>query len=175
MKKLLLCLFTSCSFSMAVAQSVLPVGSTVPLKVIQTIKDSDKSASVVVSQDVKLNGIVFIKAGTPVTTQLSTTQRKGVGKPGKITLDFISTTATNGEIVNLRGGSIYKEGRNKKGTALGLGIGLGIFCWPCLGCLAIKGGEAEITEGTMTTNVITANEINLLKFRKYSNNVIKKG
>lgn len=31
--------------------------------------------------------------------------------------------------------------------------------WPCLGCLAIKGGEAEIPAGTIVQNMMTNNEV----------------
>lgn len=59
------------------------------------------------------------------------------------------------------GGSISREGNNKKGLAIGLGVGLGVFAWPFLACLAVN----VIPEGTLTTNVLTANEVTI----KYSN------
>lgn len=69
------------------------------------------------------------------------------------------------------GGSISQEGKNKKGLAIGLGVRLGVFAWPFLACLAIKGGETVIPEGTLTTNVLTANEVTI----KYSNCIGKGG
>ena len=59
------------------------------------------------------------------------------------------------------GGSISRDGKNKKGLAIGLGVGLGVFAWPFLACLAVN----VIPEGTLTTNVLTANEVTI----KYSN------
>jgi len=59
------------------------------------------------------------------------------------------------------GGSISREGKNKKGLAIGLGVGLGVFAWSFLACLAVN----VIPEGTLTTNVLTANEVTI----KYSN------
>ncbi|WP_276991805.1 hypothetical protein [Prevotellamassilia timonensis] len=59
------------------------------------------------------------------------------------------------------GGSISQEGKNKKGLAIGLGVRLGVLAWPFLACLAIKGGEVVIPEGTLTTNVLTANEVTI--------------
>ena len=59
------------------------------------------------------------------------------------------------------GASISREGNNKKGLAIGLGVGLGVFAWPFLACLAVN----VIPEGTLTTNVLTANEVTI----KYSN------
>lgn len=34
------------------------------------------------------------------------------------------------------GGSISREGNNKKGLAIGLGVGLGVFAWPFLAWLS---------------------------------------
>ena len=59
------------------------------------------------------------------------------------------------------GGSISREGNNKKGLAIGIGVGLGVFAWPFLACLAVN----VIPEGTLTTNILTANEVTI----KYSN------
>ena len=54
-------------------------------------------------------------------------------------------------------GSISREGKNKIGLAIGLGVGLGVFAWPFLACLAVN----VIPEGTLTTNVLTANEVTI--------------
>ena len=54
-----------------------------------------------------------------------------------------------------------KEGVNRKGMAIGLGVGLGVFCWPCLACLAIKGRNAEIPIGTIVQNMMTNNEVTI--------------
>lgn len=34
-------------------------------------------------------------------------------------------------------GSISREGNNKKGLAIGLGVGLGVFAWPFLAWLSM--------------------------------------
>lgn len=55
-------------------------------------------------------------------------------------------------------GSTSDEGKNKKGLAIGLGVGLGWFVWPLLSLLAIKGGQGSIEKGTLIPNVMVAND-----------------
>ena len=69
----------------------------------------------------------------------------------------MSTTATDGQMVALTG-STSAEGKNKKGLAIGLGVGLGWFAWPLLSLLAIKGGQGVIEKGTLIQNVMVAND-----------------
>ena len=46
--------------------------------------------------------------------------------------------------------------RDRKGTALGVGLGVGLtVCWPCLFCLCINGDEVIIPESTLVNNVVT--------------------
>lgn len=80
---------------------------------------------------------------------------KGVGKGAYVKLDFISTTSVDGQTIRLQG-NLIREGADKKGTALGVGLGVGLtVCWPCLFCLCIKGEKVTIPENTMAYNVVT--------------------
>ena len=161
MKKLLLLACLLPSFMSSFAQTTLKSGSVVNLRFAEEVKSNSNVANVVVANDVKVGDKIIVSAGTPVQTQVTGTECRGCGRAGVLNVAFISTRATDGTLVNLMGGSISREGKNKKGLAIGLGVGLGVFAWPFLACLAVKGGEAVIPEGTLTTNVLTANEVTI--------------
>lgn len=127
----------------------------------EKVTSKSTSANIIVTQDVKADGVTVIAAGTPVMSQVTSIKRRGCGRPGSVSVNILSTTATNGEIVRLMGQPLVKEGVSKKGKAIGLGVGLGIFIWPGLACLAIKGGEAEIPAGTIIQNMMTNNEVTI--------------
>ena len=161
MKKLLLLAFLLSSFMSSSAQSTLKSGSVITLRFVEEVKSNSNAANVVVANDVKVDDKIIVSAGTPVQTQVTATKRRSCGIAGVLNVAFISTRATDGTLITLIGGSISREGKNKKGLAIGLGVGLGVFAWPFLACLAVKGGEAVIPEGTLTTNVLTANEVTI--------------
>ena len=156
-KLLLLCALATCTASFA--QKTLKSGTLIPVTFTEKVTSSSTTANLIVAQDVKVDGVTAIAAGTPVLNQVPGTQKRGCGRPGPVTVTILSTTATNGEVVRLMGQPLVKEGEIKKGKAIGLGVGLGIFVWPCLGCLAIKGGDAEIPAGTIVQNMMTNNEV----------------
>ena len=161
MKKLLLLAFLLSSFMSSSAQSTLKSGSVITLRFVEEVKSNSNAANVVVANDVKVDDKIIVSAGTPVQTQVTATKRRSCGIAGVLNVAFISTRATDGTLITLIGGSISREGKNKRGLAIGLGVGLGVFAWPFLACLAVKGGEAVIPEGTLTTNVLTANEVTI--------------
>ena len=161
MKKLLLLAFLLSSFMSSSAQSTLKSGSVITLRFVEEVKSNSNAANVVVANDVKVDDKIIVSAGTPVQTQVTAIKRRSCGIAGVLNVAFISTRATDGTLITLMGGSISREGKNKKGLAIGLGVGLGVFAWPFLACLAVKGGEAVIPEGTLTTNVLTANEVTI--------------
>lgn len=121
----------------------LPSGTNIPLKLLQKLSSNDAmQAQVVVSEDVKdLKGNKIISAGTPVET---TTQKTPSvpGKAGNITVNFKSVNAIDGQKINLTG-SFSAEG--KKGTNLIQLNGAGV-----------KGKEAEISETSAITNIVTS-------------------
>ena len=158
-KLFLLCVLATCTASFA--QKTLKSGTLIPVTFTEKVTSSSTTANLIVAQDVKVDGVTAIAAGTPVLNQVTGTKKRGCGRPGTVTVAILSTTATNGEVVRLMGQPLVKEGQNKKGKAIGLGVGLGIFMWPCLGCLAIKGGDAEIPAGTIVQNMMTNNEVTI--------------
>lgn len=147
--------------AMLQAQVILKSGTPVPVTFSEKVTGKSTSANIIVSQDIKVNGVTAIAAGTPVLSQVTAEKRRGCGRPGSVSVSLISTTAVNGETVRFVGAPVTKEGASKKGKAIGLGVGLGIFVWPCLDCLAIKGGEAEIPAGTIVSNIMTGNEVTI--------------
>ena len=161
MKKLLLLAFLLSSFMSSSAQSTLKSGSVITLRFVEKVKSNSNAANVVVANDVKVDDRIIVSAGTPVQTQVTATKRRSCGIAGVLNVAFISTRATDGTLITLIGGSISREGKNKRGLAIGLGVGLGVLAWPLLSCLVIRGGEAVIPEGTLTTNVLTANEVTI--------------
>lgn len=110
--------------------------------------------------DVKADGKVLIKAGTPVQLQVERTKRRGVGRPGSLTVKPLTTTSVDGQTIVLSGGTLNVEGKKRTGKAVGLGVGLGVglLCPPLLACLAIKGDHAVIESSTIMNNVFVANE-----------------
>ena len=154
-----LLLLACLSFTGLAAQKTLKAGTLVPVSFAEKVTSKSTTANCIVAQDIKVDGATVIAAGTPVLNQVTGTKRRGCGRPGTLSVTLLSTTATNGEVVRLMGQPLVKEGTSKKGKAIGLGVGLGIFAWPCLGCLAIKGGEAEIEAGTIVQNMMTNNEV----------------
>ena len=161
MKKLLLLASLLSSFMSSSAQSTLKSGSVITLRFVEEVKSNSNAANVVVANDVKVDDKIIVSAGTPVQTQVTATKRRSCGIAGVLNVAFISTRATDGTLITLIGGSISREGKNKRGLAIGLGVGLGVLAWPLLSCLVIRGGEAVIPEGTLTTNVLTANEVTI--------------
>lgn len=118
---------------------------------------------VVVASDVIVNGHVLIRKGTPVIAQLDTQRARGCGRPGTLVMRFLSTTSTDGQNILLQGGSLTATGQNKKGLAIGLGVGTGVTFLPGIGLafLAIKGGEAVIPTGSVANNVLVANNYDI--------------
>lgn len=100
------------------------------------------------------NGDVLIRRGTPIELDAQVVRAKGVGKPGSVFLRCLTTQAVDGQVINLQG-SYEKTGESRKGTALGVGLGVGLtVCWPVLFCLCIKGEQVVVPENTMIHNVV---------------------
>ena len=114
-----------------------------------------------VDNDVKSStGKVLIKRGTPVQLQVDREKARACGKAGLVTVKCISTTSVDGQYIALEG-STSEEGQEKKGLAIGLGVGLGFFTLIGFACLAIKGGQATIESNTLIPNVFIMNDYNI--------------
>ena len=106
-------------------------GGTVNFAIVSDIKDA--------------NGNVLIKAGAPVTAQISFSKSKGmIGKSGEVTVTDFSTTAVDGTYVPLSG-SVSAKPDDK----MTMSIVLGVLICPLF--LLMKGEEAVVPAGTQKT------------------------
>lgn len=144
------------------AGTPLPRGKNVLVRITSEINSkysTSQNTLAVVDADVKnANGSVLIKAGTPVELQVNAKKARGCGRAGALSVSCVSTTAVDGQRIILNASSINAEGKNKKGLAIGLGVGTGAtIILPVIGLafLAIKGGNATIPANTLLNNVIT--------------------
>ena len=134
-------------------------GTALQVRIVEPIDSKTMTEAVaVVEYDVKANGKVLIRNGTPVQMQVQRKKARGIGRPGSLSVRVLSTQAADGQTILLSGGVLKVEGQSNKCLAIGLGVGLGFFVWPCLGCLAIKGEQAEIEAGTVLNNVLVASD-----------------
>lgn len=160
MQKLLIIATALATLNLSIfAATPLRRGTTVNIRTSENIElKNGKNATGYVDMDVKnSDGIVVIRQGTPVVLEVKGAKARGCGRAGRVEALCVSTTATDGQMVALTG-STSAEGKNKKGLAIGLGVGLGWFAWPLLSLLAIKGGQGVIEKGTLIQNVMVAND-----------------
>lgn len=149
------------------AGSPLNRGTSLSVRIISSIssKNDGVSPSAIVENDVKDKaGNTLIKRGTPVQLQIEKKKAKGCGKAGYVNIKCISTTFVDGQNISLEG-SMDSEGDNKKGLAIGLGVGLGLTFLPFVGFgfLAIKGEQAKIQANTIMPNVFIMNDYEISK------------
>lgn len=161
MKRLFLLVASIAIATCANAQTAtLSNGKNIPVRLTSEVQSNAKVQSTptaIVDADIKddSNQHILIRRGTPVEVGATIRKAKGVGKGAYVKLDFISTTSVDGQTIRLQG-NLIREGADKKGTALGVGLGVGLtVCWPCLFCLCIKGEKVTIPENTMAYNVVT--------------------
>ena len=156
---LLIALLASFSFSARAQQSTLAVG----VLVVDDIDDSDPdllTQSAVVSDDVYYDGKILIAAGTPVIMDIQYQHRRGLGVPASVTARPVSTTDIYGQLWPLSADSRTATGKNRRGAAIGCGVFFGIVACPVgLLFLCIKGGNAEIEEGTQMVATINVQKI----------------
>ena len=135
---------------------VIPEGTIVPIRITNNLSsDLNCTVNAVVDADVIVNGIVAIARGTLVETSVLRKESGMAGRPGKIEVGFIGTESAEGKRVMLTG-TIAAKGKSKRGVALGVGVGLGVFIWPCLYCLVIEGKEAVIPANTTVLTAMVA-------------------
>lgn len=156
---LLIALLAFFNFSARAQQSTLAVG----VLVIDDIDDSDPdllTQSAVVSDDVYYDGKILIAAGTPVIMDIQYQHRRGLGVPASVTARPVSTTDIYGQLWPLSADSRTATGKNRRGAAIGCGVFFGIVACPVgLLFLCIKGGNAEIEEGTQMVATINVQKI----------------
>ncbi len=106
-------------------------GGTVNFSVVADVKDS--------------NGNILIKAGAPVTAQISFAKDKGmIGRSGEVTISDFHTNAVDGTYVPLSG-SVSAKPEDK----MTLSIVLSVLICPLF--LLMKGEEAQLPAGTQKT------------------------
>lgn len=165
MKRLFLLVATLCLAGSLSGQN-LQAGKAIPVRLTNQILSNAKvnvDPMAIVERDVKdaKTGSILIKRGTPVRLDAQIQKAKGVGKGGFINLICLSTTAVDGQTIALQGG-MNVVGDNNKGTALGVGLGVGLFCWPAMFCLCIKGEKVEIPANTLIHNVVVNDDYNIV-------------
>ena len=167
MKKLVLFLATVLVVSTATAQtSLLTNGESIPIRITADIRSKSKlpqEVMAIVDKDIYShnNDKVVIKRGTPVAVVSKIVRAKGMGMPGSIKIDFKSTTAIDGQTIDLIGGVNY-EGYNRRGAVIATGCVWGILLSP-FGFLWFtwKGDDVWIAENTIIQNVVVNNSYNI--------------
>lgn len=167
MRKLYLTLALVMASGIVSAQKIekLTAGTNIPIRITSEIYSNNKEQtppSAIVDMDIKgSSGELLIAKGTPVAIDATIQKSRGVGKPGNIRLSFISTKTVDNQIVNLSG--IHEKiGASKKGTALGVGLGVGLTVfWPCLFCLCIKGEAVTIPANTLIQGTYTTGDVSV--------------
>lgn len=132
--------------SLAVAgTAVVPVGTQITLAFTEVISPEvyqiGQSVSLVVENNVVIDGDIVFAAGAEAVGEVSTSQKKGgIGKPAKIGVTAITVEAVDGTKVAVSG-TTYFEGENKQSSTLIITL----LC--CILGLLMKGGDAEIPAG----------------------------
>ena len=116
------------------AQTRLPQGEIVEVRIVDgfTSKDAPQKIKGVIDMDVKDpdTGKILIRRGAPVRIDTKIEKPRGKGRPGKITLNLLSTESVDGKNIRLSRTAEF-SGKSRRGLALGLGIGLPLkVCMP---------------------------------------------
>jgi hypothetical protein len=144
----------------AVDAPSLPAGTRLYLALDDTVSSArggDDLGTIVrchVWRDVEDQGVVFIKAGTPATCNVSKVSRRNIGGfEGHVGIAGLDTKAVDDQTVTLAGG-YNKEGEGHKAAVLAIGI---LLFFPVL---FIPGGNAELPPGTVF-DVTTVSDLHL--------------
>lgn len=153
---LMLVSFANMSFRMkSSGEVVLSSGTTIPLETISLISSSSlqpgQTIDLKVRSDVKVGDKIVIAGGAIAKAQVTkVSEPKALGKQGIIELQVKSVQAVDGQNINLSSGSFGKEGEDR----LGISIGLGVFV--CLLFLLMKGKNAEINPGYQVDAIVAS-------------------
>jgi hypothetical protein len=153
---LMLVSFANMSFRMKeTGEVILSSGTFIPLETIGLISSEGlqpgQTIDLKVRTDVKVNNVVVIAGGSIAKAQVTkVSEPKALGKQGIIELQVKSVQAVDGQTINLSSGSFGKEGQDR----LGVSIGLGVFV--CLLFLLMKGKNAEIAPGYQVEAVVAS-------------------
>lgn len=129
---------------------VLPAHTPIVIRCTETISTKDVvsggTVNFAVVSDVKdNNGSILIKAGTPVTAEITFAKSKGmIGKSGEVTVNDFHTNAVDGTYIPLSG-SVSARPDDK----MTMSIVLSVLICPLF--LLMKGEEAQVPVGTTKT------------------------
>ena len=154
--KLLAFFFVSALFvSNLSAQSVLKAGTQVPVKLTLDASSKGKEPpTAIVAEDVLTSdGVLAIKKGTSVEVFYYAENARPLGEPGKLTLGFETTRTVNNMRIPLECNNTVRNGKERQGLAIGLGVGGGCLITPLFLCLLIKGTNACIPANTVFSDV----------------------
>lgn len=141
----------------------LRAGTPVTVEAVQTINVDNISIGQSIPVRVKFNIVAqkatLIAAGTMGNaTVIDLKKPKGWGKAGKVEIQVSNVPAVDNQMVPLSGIPIVLEGADKKGLAIGLAVGIGLFTLgigAAVGFL-IKGKSAEVKAGTTITGSVAS-------------------
>ncbi len=139
----------------------VPAGTQVPVTLTQPISSRDidskepevtRQQGFVVADDVRGKaGVVLISKGTPVVAEVMRKLHERLGREGKITIRFVSTTARNGASVKLSDKPIRFSGKKR---LAGVIVG-SILLFPLgLLFLLLQGGDVTLEGGSGLTATV---------------------
>lgn len=97
---------------------------------------------------------VLIKADTPASGTITRLDKNGMfGKPGEIGITVDRTKTIDGKSVRLQA-ALVKEGKGKRGLAIGLAVVSLIILWPLAFFIFKQGEDATIASGTNLDAVV---------------------
>lgn len=144
-------------------KSTLAAHTPIIIRCTETISTRDivsgGEVNFAVVNDVKdASGNILIKAGSPVTAQISFVKTKGmIGRSGEVTVTDFHTTAVDGTYVPLSG-SVSARPDDK----MTLSIVLSVLVCPLF--LLLKGDDAQVPAGT-TKTAYTISEVHIKTVR----------
>lgn len=143
----------------------LKSGQQIPVRIMSSVSSDGHIKSmpmaIVDANITDGQGHVLISRGTNVIINTETIRRKGMGRPGYIQIDCLTTSAVDGQTIYLMGG-VSANGRNREALAICLGVGAGIVAFPFgLFCFCIKGEEAYIPGNYVIANVVIDDNYNV--------------
>lgn len=118
------------SYAGIAAEITIPEGTEIGVQLTKSINSSravvGQRIPAVVSEDLIIDDMVAIKAGTPVKAKVtSVTKKKRLGKGGEINMMILSTKAVDGTKVVLDGG-IGGEGKANTASTVALTVAFGL-------------------------------------------------
>lgn len=105
--------------------TLLREGTVITLDLFDHLKSNEVQTGAIVElsvyKQVVVDGKTLVKDGAYGEARVTTARRAGVfGRPGKLEVEAISLDAVDGTRVRLRGGTVTRVGRDRRGLATAL-------------------------------------------------------